>query len=86
MKPARASPSQKPRQPMPSEKPNSAASPILAIMPSMMAIARFIFGRPEPLMRAKAPLRVAAPKKFRMIGSVRMPAIRSTDVSLVKRP
>lgn len=61
MKPARASPIQKPKQSRCSAKPSSAASPMRLITPLMMAIARFSPERPEPLIREIAALRVAEP-------------------------
>ena len=66
MKPARESPIQKPKQSSFRAKPSRAASPMRAITPSMMATARFSFGLPEPLIRAKLALRVAAPKKLKI--------------------
>ena len=41
--------------------PSSAAKPMRLMTPSMMAMARFSLARPEPLISAKAALRVAAP-------------------------
>ena len=61
MKPASASPIQKPKQSMCIAKPISAARPMRANTPSMMATARFSPERPEPLISENATLRVAAP-------------------------
>ena len=70
--PARESPYQKPSQPILKAKPKSAAIPIRPITPSIIATKRFRFVFPEPFISEKLMLLVQEPKKFKIIGHIKI--------------
>ena len=84
IKPANASPSQKPCGPIPMAHPKMYAIAILAIMPSIIATKRFNLALPEPLIIANAKLLDTAPNELMTHGRIIIEAAVLETVDLVK--